>query len=158
LDSVTDLARRYGQMPEVECNAACLRHFGKPYGVTLQQKLAYEVGGIPAGRHGLYTERSPLQQAERIAASGVPLEIWWSTKDRIVVDQAHQSGALYRALRRLDRCAPVSAYVGSWRHSQEMRASQLLPIALVRLGLLSTSSRTLPANVAYRAEPLCSSA
>ncbi len=158
LDSVTDLARRYGQMPEAECDAACLRRNGKPFGVILQQKLAHEVGGIPTGHARLYAERSPLQQAGRIAASGVPLEIWWSTKDRIVVDQAHQSGALYRALRRLDWCAPVSEYVGSWRHSHEMRASQLLPIALVRLGLLPTTSRTLPASVMFRTEPQCSDA
>jgi hypothetical protein len=37
-----------------------------------------------------------------------------------------------------------------------MRASQLLPIALVRLGLLPTTSRRLPASVTYRAEPPCS--
>jgi pimeloyl-ACP methyl ester carboxylesterase len=156
MDSVTDLARRYRQMPQLHCSASCLHRFGQPYGVLLQQKLAGEVGASPARNARLYSERSPLRQAERIAASGVPLQIWWSTKDRVVFDQAHQSRALYRELRRLDRCAPVSAFVGSWRHSHEMRSNSLLPIALVRLGLLPSTDRTLPRSVTYSAEASCS--
>jgi dipeptidyl aminopeptidase/acylaminoacyl peptidase len=138
MDSVTDLARRYRQMP-----------------ANLQNKVAREIGGSPARHPRRYSERSPLQLAERIVSSGVPLQIWWSTKDHIVVDQKHQSGALYHELRRLDRCAPVSEYVGTWRHSHEMRSGQLLPITLVRLGLLSRTTRALPADVTYHAAPEC---
>lgn len=139
MDSVTDLARRHKQMPDV-----------------LRQKVAREVGVTPAGHARQYTERSPLEQAGRIAASGVPLQIWWSSHDRIVVDQAHQSGALYRVLRRLDPCNPVSAYVGTWRQSHEMRSTELLPIALARLGLLAATTHQLPKSVNYSAEPACS--
>jgi dipeptidyl aminopeptidase/acylaminoacyl peptidase len=138
MDSVTDLARRYSQMTP-----------------DLQQKVAREVGGSPVRNRRRYAARSPLRLAERIASSGVPVQIWWSTKDRIVVDQKHQSGALYRELRRLDRCAPVSEYVGTWRHSHEMRAGQLLPITLVRLGLLPRTTRALPASVTYHSAPVC---
>jgi dipeptidyl aminopeptidase/acylaminoacyl peptidase len=155
MDSVTDLSRRYGQMPETECDASCLRHYGRPYGQILQQKLAQEVGGGPSRNPRAYALRSPLLLAKRIADSHVPLSIWWSTVDRVVTDQAHQSGALYRALRLLDQCAPVSSYVGTWRHSHEMRAGQLLPLALVKLGLLTKASHRLPASVTYRGEPTC---
>ncbi len=149
MDAVTDLARRYRQMPEIECGPRCLRRFGRPYGSLLQRNLAREVGGTPAENPRLYVARSPLKLAERIASSDVPLQIWWSTKDRIVIDQAHQSGALFRALRRLDVNAPVSEFVGSWRHSHEMRSTKLLPVALERLGLLpATASKTLPRSVA----------
>jgi pimeloyl-ACP methyl ester carboxylesterase len=140
MDSVTDLARRYRQMTD-----------------DLRHKVAREVGGTPARHARDYAERSPLRLADRIASSGVPLQIWWSKKDRIVVDQKHQSGALYRELRRLDRCAPVSEYVGTWRHSHEMRSGQLLPVTLLRLGLLSRTTPALPADVTYRAAPACSS-
>jgi dipeptidyl aminopeptidase/acylaminoacyl peptidase len=152
MDAVTDLARRYRQMPEIECGRRCLRRFGEPYGLLLQRNLAREVGGTPARDPRLYAARSPLKLADRIASSDVPLQIWWSTKDRIVIDQAHQSGALFRALRRFDVNAPVSEFVGSWRHSHEMRSTELLPVALERLGLLPRASKTLPASVAYSGE------
>jgi hypothetical protein len=60
----------------------------------------------------------------------VPLQIWWSTRDRIVVDQAQESGLLYRDIKRLNPAAPVSEYVGTWAHTAEMKASTRLPIAL----------------------------
>ena len=148
MDSVTDLARRYRQMPQLDCSAECLRRYGRPYGVLLQRNLVREVGGAPEARPRQYAARSPLRLARRIASSGVPLQIWWSKQDRIVTDQAHQSGALFRTLRRLGVVAPVSEFVGSWRHSHEMRSTELLPIALERLGLLPTAaSKTLPQSV-----------
>jgi pimeloyl-ACP methyl ester carboxylesterase len=155
MDSVTDLDRRYAQMPDTDCDVRCLDRYNKPYGLILQRKLSEEVGGDPSDEGREYADRSPLDQAKRIARSGVPVSIWWSAKDRIVTDQAHQSGALYRTLRLLDKCAPVSEYVGSWRHSHEMRAGQLLPLALVKLGLLPKAARKLPNTVSYRAEPVC---
>jgi len=124
--------------------------------LLLQRSLAREVGGAPAARPRQYDARSPLKLAQRIASSGVPLQIWWSKKDRIVTDQLHQSGALFQALRRLGVDAAVTEFVGSWRHSHEMRSNQLLPIALERLGLLpATTSKTLPHSVALTAtEPI----
>jgi hypothetical protein len=84
--------------------------------------------------------RNPLFYAREIAFSNVPLEIWWSTKDKIVVDGAKQSGLLYRAIKRLNPRAPVTEVVGTWRHTAEMRTIRRLPLALARIGLLRLAS------------------
>ena len=136
MDSVTDLARRYGQLPGVPCNPACLQRWGAPFGRVLQATLRREVGGAPPDEPLEYAARSALSQAARIAASAVPLQLWWSSGDQIVFDQEHQSAALARDLGRRHHCAPVVAYAGTWRHSQAMWAGSLLPVALVGLGLL----------------------
>ena len=132
MDSVTNMTRRYGQLPLI------------PGGRDLQTMMAREVGGTPSQVPCAYAARSPLSLARAIAESGVPLQIWWSTKDRIVIDQRHQSGVLFRTVRRLDGKAPVKAYVGSWRHSSEMRSTALLPIALEDFGLLPHGSKPCP--------------
>jgi pimeloyl-ACP methyl ester carboxylesterase len=155
LDSVTDLARRYQQLPQLPCAQSCFERWGKPYGAVLQSTLANEVGGSPQEALDDYATRSGLSQARRIAGSGVPLQIWWSTEDRIVWDQEHQSQALYEELLRIDRCAPVSAYVGDWAHSREMRASELLPVALAGFGLLPEGSKDLPSTVRHEPATRC---
>jgi pimeloyl-ACP methyl ester carboxylesterase len=155
LDSVTDLGRRYRQLPALPCGSSCLGRWGRPYGVVLQSTLRREVDGSPAERARAYAQRSGLSQAREIAFSRVPLQIWWSTKDRIVWDQEHQSQALFEELRRLNGCAPVSAYVGDWQHSKEMRASELLPVALRRFGLLAGGIRPVPGSVRHHPAPVC---
>lgn len=155
LDSVTDLARRYQQLPELPCAKRCVQRWGRSYGSVLQSTMRREVGGDPTTSLQAYASRSALSQARRIARSGVPLQIWWSTRDRIVFDQEHQSEALYAELRRLDSCAPVSSYVGRWSHSKEMRASALLPIALSRFGLLPANVKALPRSVRHTSTPSC---
>ncbi len=147
LDSVTDLARRYRQLPELPCASGCLARWGRAYGSVLQSTMGREVGGTPDRAPWLYAARSALSQARAIVRSRVPLQLWWSTEDRIVWDQKHQSQALFDAVRRLDECAPLSAYVGDWRHSTEMRADALLPIALSGFGLLPEDAKALPASV-----------
>jgi hypothetical protein len=77
----------------------------------------------------------------RMPASGVPLQIWWSTRDRVVVDQAHQSGLLDRRIMRFHPRAPVYAFVGRRTHTAEMRWNRRLPVALKLFGLLRSSSR-----------------
>jgi pimeloyl-ACP methyl ester carboxylesterase len=136
MDSVTDLPRRYGQM----------RSLGRQ-GRDLQSVLRREVGGRPNEQPERYAERSPLALADSIAASEVPLQIWWSHADRIVVDQAHQSGALFRTLRALNPDAPLIAYSGRWRHSTEMRSTSLLPLALIDFGLLRADAMRVPPSV-----------
>jgi pimeloyl-ACP methyl ester carboxylesterase len=136
MDAVTDLARRYHQLPEVPCNAACVRRYGKPYGTVLQHTLRAEVGGSPDERPSAYAARSARSQARRIASSGLPLQIWWSSGDQIVFDQKHQSAAFARELRRSSSCASIVEYAGTWRHSQAMWAGSLLPVALAGFGLL----------------------
>ena len=155
MDSVTDLHRRYYQLPDVACDKACLKHWGKPYGLVLQEAMRSEVGGTPATAPTAYATRSPLSNARSIAFSGVPLQIWWSPKDRIVTDQQHQSGAFFRELKRLNACAPVSAYAGTWEHSKEMKADALLPIALRDLDLLPKTTKILPISVHHQVRPSC---
>ena len=156
LDSVTDLGRRYRQLPALPCSSGCLARWGKPYGAVLQSTLRREVGGAPDRARRAYAARSGLSQARAIAASRVPLQLWWSTEDRIVWDQEHQSEALLDELRRVDRCAAVSAYVGDWAHSTEMRASALLPIVLSGFGLLPHDVKSLPKTVRHESAPaLC---
>jgi poly(3-hydroxybutyrate) depolymerase len=141
LDSVTDLARRYRELPTVPCSEACLHAWGKPYGLVLQSLLRDEVGGSPDESPGAYAARSALDQADRIASSGVPLQVWWSRDDRIVADQEHQSAALVERIRALNRCAPITEYVGWWAHSVEMRADRQLPVALIGFDLLPPGSK-----------------
>ncbi len=103
---------------------------------VLQASLVRGVGSTPAENPRAWAARSPLDHAKAIAFSGVPLQIWWSRTDQVVVDQARQSGALFATLCRLNPHAPVSEYVGAWKHSHDMRSTALLPIALAGLGLL----------------------
>ena len=155
MDSVTNLSRRYGQLPDLSCDATCLRRWGKPYGLVLQKAMRDEVGGTPSASPKRYDARSAHAWAQTIATAGVPLQIWWSSRDLVVSDQKHQSWALFRELKRLNACAPISAYAGRWPHSQEMRASELLPIALHKLGLLRRG-KTLPSSVHHQPAPACS--
>ena len=88
-----------------------------------------------------------MSYVHQLATGGVPLDIWWSRRDRIVVDQAHQSGSLLAAIRHLNPVAPVTADVGVWRHSFEMRSTALLPVALESFGLLTGPRAHWPRSV-----------
>jgi hypothetical protein len=120
-DAPTDLAARYRVFPQLV------------YGLSLQRMLRTEVGGPPDLEPDAYAIRSPLHWARAIALSHVPLQLWWSTRDQIVRDQAAQSGLLFHRIVSYNRRAPVAEFVGTWRHSTEMGAE--LPVALERLGL-----------------------
>jgi hypothetical protein len=124
LDSDTDMRARYYAFR------------GLPDGVRLQRLAREEIGGTPDGVPRAYAARSPVDYVPRIASSGVPLHIWWSTRDRIVTNQREESGRLYRLLKKLRPQAPVTEYVGKWAHSKEFHASARLPLALVRLDLI----------------------
>jgi len=123
-DADTDLAARYRLILDLRD------------GRSLQRKLVAEVGGTPASDPGAYRARSPLFEAGRIARSGVPLQIWWSTKDRVVRNQNDESGLLYRTIRRLNPAAPVVQVVGTWVHSVEFSANRRLSVALSAFSLL----------------------
>jgi acetyl esterase/lipase len=136
-DSPTDMALRYEDFPEI------------PDGLGLQMLAGQEFGGTPATDPTAYAKRSPLDYAHAIAFSGVPLQIWWSVSDQIVVDQAANSGALYDRIKALNPSAPVTAVVGSWMHSAEMTPTTRLPRALEGLGLLpATGASTTPSGPA----------
>jgi pimeloyl-ACP methyl ester carboxylesterase len=132
LDSDTNMAARYYDFPRLA------------NGLRLQRLARIEIGGTPATDPAAYAARSPLHWARAIAFSGVPLHIWWSTRDRIVVNQRAESGLLYREIVRLNPAAPVNEYVGRWAHSREFHAAARLPLALVHLHLIRLSERIPP--------------
>ena len=98
------------------------------------------MGGGPGTAAGAYAARSPITYVRAIARSCVPLQLWWSVADQIVVDQQSQSGKFFWELRRLNEGATVDAFVGFWIHSAEMRARTGLPLALSQFGLLPPAS------------------
>ena len=135
LDSATNMAARY-------------RAFSTLPGRQELQKLARaEVGGTPNSAPAAYAARSPLGYARILATDGVPLYIWWSTRDLVVVDQNMESGLLYREIKRINPAAPVYQYIGSWAHSTEMNPLSQLPSAVVELGLISLDQALLGAAV-----------
>ena len=125
LDSATDMAARYRDFPRLRG------------GLVLQALARTEIGGTPSTAPAAYAARSPIHYARQLATSGVPLHIWWSLRDRIVVDQQQESGRLYHAILTANPEAPVTSYVGAWAHSAEMHATARLPLALVRLKLIA---------------------
>jgi pimeloyl-ACP methyl ester carboxylesterase len=126
-DAPTNMAARYSLFPE------------ERGGLRLQELARLEFGGIPRVAGEAWADRSPIDYSRELAFSDVSLELWWSTRDRVVVDQASQSGLLFRAIRRINPHAPVVQVVGTWQHTAEMRPLRRLPFALARIGLLRLS-------------------
>ena len=138
-DAPTNMAARY--------RAFDLLRFGD----GLQRLARREIGGTPATDPNGYDTRSPLDYARKIAFAGVPLQIWWSTRDRTVSDQKRESGLLYRDIKRLNPSAPVSEFVGAWAHTTEMAAHGYLPYALSRFGLMP--HRSAPPSPVHHGSP-----
>jgi hypothetical protein len=122
-DAPTDMAARYHAFARL------------PLGLGLQRLARDEIGGTPRTDPRGYAIRSPLDRARNIAFSGVPLQIWWSTRDRVVTNERDESGLLYRLIKHLNADAPVTQFVGIWAHTTEMKAHGYLPYALSRFGL-----------------------
>ena len=123
-DPGTDMARRYWDFADL------------PGGQILQRLAREEIGGTPLTDPAAYAARSPDTYARRIALSGVPLLLYWSTRDRVISDQVDETGALAAEIRGWNPQAPLQVFRGRWRHTAEMRWSHRLPGALVRFGLL----------------------
>jgi pimeloyl-ACP methyl ester carboxylesterase len=126
-DAPTSLAQRYYALTRLRS------------GHYLQGLMRQELGATPAAAPGLYEQRSPTRFAAQIAFSHVPVELWWSRKDGVVVNQSTQSGLLYRLIKKRDPQAPIREVVGTWPHMAEMSARRGLPTALRRLGLLPSA-------------------
>jgi hypothetical protein len=94
------------------------------------------VGGTPSQVPGAYERRSPDHYVRRLAFSGVPLQIFWSTRDRVIADQYSESGALSDEIKRANPRAKLWEFEGEWAHTAEMRSRGRLPRALARFGLL----------------------
>jgi poly(3-hydroxybutyrate) depolymerase len=137
-DAPTNMAARYRAFED------------QPFGHSLQHLARDEIGGTPLTDPRGYAIRSPLDWARRIAFSGVPLQVWWSTRDRVVTDQRDESGLLYRTVKRLNADAPVSEFVGGWAHTTEMKATGYLPYSLSLFGLMPPRSGPLPVGERLR--------
>ena len=124
IDPVTNFYRRY-------------EDFGRSLRTRGLQPLArVEVGGTPKTNPTGYVLRSPTHWLPQIAKSGVPLQLWWSLADAIVVDQVHQSAHFYEELlKRKPRTKP-DAVTGHWSHTGESYANLQLPAAVRWLGLV----------------------
>ena len=124
-DSVTDFVRRYDDF-------AALGRKGR----VLQALARLEVGGTPATHRDAYLRRSPAHFAQKIASSGVPLQMWWSDADEIVTGQENQSGKLFAELHALGTAGPLEKVTGSWSHTAESYRDLQLPGAVQWLGLV----------------------
>jgi poly(3-hydroxybutyrate) depolymerase len=123
-DSVTDFALRYDQFAR------------SPRGRSLQALARIEVGGTPESSRRAYVLRSPMHWTREIADSGVPLQIWWSDADEIVVNQRTQSGRFFKELEELGPRGRVEKRTGSWSHTAESYTRLQLPGAVAWLGLI----------------------
>jgi len=143
-DAVTDFVLQYRDFPRIPCDKRCLTAWKSPIGAVMQILARREVGGSPKKAPLAWRLRSPVTYARGIAASHVPLQLWWSHKDRIVSDQQRQTQRLVDLILSINPAAPVETYDGYWRHSAEMKAKTRLPLALANFGLL-------PGHYAYLA-------
>jgi pimeloyl-ACP methyl ester carboxylesterase len=126
-DPPTDMMRRYRDFASLKD------------GRELQLLARQEIGGTPATAPLAYEVRSPDHYVERIALSGVPLQIYWSTRDRIITDQRDEAGALADEIRRINPRARLWDFEGEWAHTAEMEPDRRLPRALARFHLLPWS-------------------
>jgi poly(3-hydroxybutyrate) depolymerase len=123
-DSVTNFFLRYHQFAR------------SPGGRSAQALARVEVGGTPRTNSRGYVLRSPTHWLDQVARSGVPLQMWWSETDQIVIEQERQSGAYFRELEKRRPRGRVDKVTGSWRHSFEVYRDVQLPGAVKWLRLV----------------------
>ena len=126
-DPPTDMMRRYRDFASLKD------------GRELQFLAREEIGGTPTTAPLAYEVRSPDHYVEQIARSGVPLQIYWSTRDRIITDQRSEAGALADEIRQINPRARLWDFEGEWAHTAEMEPDRRLPRALARFPLLPWS-------------------
>lgn len=134
-DPVTNMAARYRLWPVT------------PGEQRLPARARVEFGGTPAEVPAAYAARSPDAYLRAIVRSRVPIQLWWSHRDRVVTDQAQETGAFYRRLIRAAPNAPVQEIVGYWQHAHEMHVQTQLPAALACFGLVRAAGIRVPAYV-----------
>lgn len=136
IDSLVDFPRQYRNFPRLGCTPACRKMWNGPIGVGLQRLARQELGGSPRTASAEYLARSPLSYARSMAKSCLPLQIWWSRVDRVVVDSSKQSGSLFERIRTANSRAPITGYIGYWEHTRAFNPGSLLPLALAKFGLM----------------------
>lgn len=139
VDSLVDFARQYVNFATFACDKICRSHWGGPIGQTLQKFVRREAGGTPATASKQFAERSALTYARAIADSDVPLQIWWSHADKVIVHPELHSGKLAKLIRQINPGAPLTVHTGAWVHTHVLRYDRQLPEMLVGLGLLDAS-------------------
>jgi pimeloyl-ACP methyl ester carboxylesterase len=105
-------------------------------GRVLQRLAREEIGGTPAQDPLAYERRSPDHYVVQIASADVPLQLYWSFRDRVIVDQRVETRALAIGVLKHDPDAHLWDFSGDWEHTAEMHANRRLPRALARFGLL----------------------
>jgi pimeloyl-ACP methyl ester carboxylesterase len=105
-------------------------------GRVLQRLAREEIGGTPAQEPLAYERRSPDHYVQQIASADVPLQLYWSLRDRVIVDQRVETRALAIGVLKDDPDAHLWDFSGDWEHTAEMHANRRLPRALARFGLL----------------------
>ena len=125
-DPATDMSRRYRDFASLKD------------GRTLRRLAREEIGGTPTSDPRAYDARSPDRYAEQIAV-GVPSQLYWSFRDRIITDQREETGALADEIRELNPRARLWDFKGDWAHTAEMQPDRRLPRALARFHLLPWS-------------------
>jgi dipeptidyl aminopeptidase/acylaminoacyl peptidase len=136
VDGPADFALQYRNFPRLVCDRECLARGWGHTGLAKQRLARREIGGTPTSVPEHYAERSPLSYARTIAESCVPVQIWWSRTDDVVLEPSRQSGRMVNALRAMNPHAPVDEFVGSWAHTEVMHHETDLPKMLAGLGLL----------------------
>ncbi len=138
-DPATDMARRYRDFVHLRD------------GRELRRLARVELGGTPAAVPEAYRVRSPDAYVDAIAFSGVPLQIYWSLRDRIIGDQVDEAALLAAEIRSVNPAAKLWDFEGAWGHTAEMQSDRRLPRALRRFGLLPAGD--VPALPAARSTP-----
>ena len=119
-DPVTNFVRRWYEFPASEESW------------HEQAAATREVGATPRRARWLYVRRSPLFFARTFAFSGVPLQLWWNPRDTVVIREGSaQSGAFYRAVKRLNPRAQVFARLDHSMHGWAFKYDHGLP-AMIR--------------------------
>jgi poly(3-hydroxybutyrate) depolymerase len=129
-DPATNMARRYWDFAKL------------PDGRHLQALARLEFGGTPLTAPEAYAVRSPETYARQLAFSGVPIQLYWSSRDRVIADQIDETAVLAEEIVGWNPQAPLLDFHGEWQHTAEMHAYARLPAALVRLGLLPPGAVT----------------
>ena len=113
VDPVVDFGHQYAQYPRLRCLGSCKKAYGN-LGRALQSMARRETGGTPTSAPAAYAARSPLTYVKTLAGLRVQVQVWWSIKDRIVVDSdTAQAGRLCGKRRRID---PNNTLVGIKGH------------------------------------------
>jgi hypothetical protein len=98
--------------------------------------VGHLVSRLPLGQ-AAWDSRSGLHFAQQLSSLRFPLRLYWSSADRVVVNQdTEQTGKLSRRLRQLNPNARVTSNRGQWQHSTEFVPNGQLGLALGAFGLI----------------------